>query len=182
MASPMGAVKSAGRSMTLFGVLTIIAGVLCMALPGIAGLSVITMIGILVLVAGIFRMMWAFRAGSFGRGLLVFAIGALTLLCGLILLAHPILASGVFTILLAVYFVVDGISEIGTGVSNRGVSGSGWLMFAGVVSIILGVMIWRQFPLSGMWAIGILFGIKLLFVGVLMLTGGSALRTIAKEN
>jgi uncharacterized membrane protein HdeD (DUF308 family) len=40
-------------------------------------------------------------------------------------------------------------------------------------------MIWGQFPLSGAWAIGILLGIKLFFVGLIMITGGSAVRSMA---
>jgi len=44
-----------------------------------------------------------------------------------------------------------------------------------------GIMIWGQFPLSGVWAIGILLGIKLVFVGLIMLMGGSAVRSMAKR-
>jgi uncharacterized membrane protein HdeD (DUF308 family) len=64
---------------------------------------------------------------------------------------------------------------------RRGSPGSGWLIFGGVVSILLGAMIWGQFPLSGMWAIGVLFGIKLLFVGILMVTTGSAVGALKKS-
>jgi uncharacterized membrane protein HdeD (DUF308 family) len=49
------------------------------------------------------------------------------------------------------------------------------------VSIWLGIIIRRQFPLSGVWAIGILLGIKLFFVGLIMVTGGSVVRSMAKE-
>ena len=59
-----------------------------------------------------------------------------------------------------------------------------WQLFGphrGIVSIWLGIIIWGQFPLSGVWAIGILLGIKLFFVGLIMLKGGSAVRSMAKE-
>jgi len=56
----------------------------------------------------------------------------------------------------------------------------GWMLFGGVVSILLGIMIWRQFPLSGVWAIGTLLGIKLFFVGLIMVTAGSTVRSVAK--
>ncbi|MDH4338453.1 MAG: HdeD family acid-resistance protein [Candidatus Krumholzibacteria bacterium] len=174
------AAKSAGTSATVFGVISIIAGMLCMLMPGLTGLSVITFVGVLVLVGGIARMIWAFKAGTFGRGMLVFAIGALTLLCGIVLLANPLVAAGVLTVLLAAYFIVDGIAEISMGMQRRSLPGAGWLIFGGVVSILLGIMMWRQFPLSGTWAIGVLLGIKLFFVGILMVTGGSAIRSIAK--
>ena len=174
------AAKTGSTSMTVFGIITIILGMFAMLAPGLTGLSVVLLLGGIVLAAGIVRIIWAFRAGSFGKGLLMFAIGGLTLLCGIVLLAHPLFASGVLTILLAVYFIVDGIFEIVAAVQLHPGAGWGWMLFGGIVSIWLGIIIWRQFPLSGVWAIGILLGIKLFFVGLIMVTGGSALRSVAK--
>jgi len=176
MSNALEAAKSGGTSMAILGVIAIILGMLCMVMPGITGLSVVTMVGVLVLVGGIVRMIWAFKAGSFGKGLLVFLVGGLTLLAGIILLANPLFAAGMLTIILAIYFIADGISEIAAGMGN-----SGWLVFAGIVSILLGIMLWRQFPLAGVFAIGILFGIKMFMVGMIMVTGGSAIRSVAKQ-
>jgi len=169
--------KVNGKKMTTFGVIAIILGILAMLVPGLTGLSIALLIGVLVLLAGLVRMIWAFQAGSLGKGLLAFAIGALTLLCGIVLVANPLFAAGVLTILLAVYLIFDGIFEIAAGIKLRPGSGWGWMLFGGIVSILLGIMIWGQFPLSGVWAIGILLGIKLFFVGLIMLMGGSAVRS-----
>ena len=174
------AAKTGSTSMTVFGIITIILGMFAMLAPGLTGLSVVLLLGGIVLAAGIVRIIWAFRAGSFGKGLLMFAIGGLTLLCGIVLLAHPLFASGVLTILLAVYFIVDGIFEIVAAVQLHPGAGWGWMLFGGIVSIWLGIIIWRQFPLSGVWAIGILLGIKLFFVGLIMVTGASAVRSMTK--
>lgn len=175
------AAKSSGIGMTMLGVTCIILGMLCMLMPAIAGVSVAVVVGVLVVAAGFVRMFWAFKAGGIGKGILVFLIGVLTVLGGVMLLANPLLTTGLLTILLAVYFVVDGIFEIAAGAGLRSQGGSGWLIFGGIVSILLGIMIWRQFPLSGLWAIGVLFGIKLFFIGLIMLTGGSALRAVGKQ-
>jgi uncharacterized membrane protein HdeD (DUF308 family) len=70
--------------------------------------------------------------------------------------------------------------EISAGNQRRPLPGSGWLIFGGVLSILLGAMIWAQFPLSGAFAIGILLGIKLFMVGLIMVTGGSALSASAR--
>ena len=173
------AVKADGKKMKIFGVIAIILGILCLLTPGLTGTSVVILLGVFVLAAGIVRMIWAFQAGSFGKGLLMFAIGGLTLLCGIALLAHPLFASGVLSIILAVYFIIDGISELVAGIQLRPSSGWGWMLFGGIVSILLGIMIWSQFPLSGIWAIGILMGIKLFFVGLIMVMGSSAVRSMA---
>ena len=170
--------KAGSKSMTFFGVIAIILGILAMMMPGLTGVSVVYLLGLIVLVAGIVRMIWAFQAGGLGKGLLKFAIALLTLLAGFVLLAHPLIASGVLTIMLAVYFILDGIGEISAGLQLRPGDGWGWLLFGGIVSVWLGIMIWGQFPLSGLWAVGILLGIKLFFIGLIMVTAGSAVRSI----
>ncbi len=174
------AAKAGGKNMTIFGVIAIILGIFAMMAPGLTGISVAILVGLIVLVGGIVRIIWAFQAGSLGKGLLMFAIGGLTLLCGIALVANPLFASGVLTIMLAVYFIVDGIAEIAAAMRLRPGAGWGWMLFGGIVSIWLGILIWGQFPLSGVWAIGILLGIKLFFVGLIMVMGGSAVRSMAK--
>jgi len=175
------AVASGGKNMTVYGVITIILGMLALMAPGLTGLSITFFVGILVLGGGIVRMIWAFQAGSFGKGVLMFAIGALTLLCGIALVANPLLAAGMLTVMVAIYLILDGIVEIAGGFQLRPKPGSGWMIFGGIVSILLGFMIWGQFPLSGPYALGILLGIKLFFVGLIMVTGGSTLRSLAKS-
>jgi len=181
MAELADAARSGGNRMTVFGVIAIVLGMLAMLAPVLTGLSVALLLGIAMLAGGLVRMIWAFQAGGLGKGVVVFAIGGLTLLCGIALLANPLLAAGVLTIVLAVYFVLDGVVEISASLQVRPRPGWGWLLFGGIVSILLGVMIWRQFPLSGPWAMGILLGIKLFFVGLIMVTGGAAVRATASE-
>lgn len=166
--------SAAGKNTRLFGIVTIVLGILAMAAPMVAGMSIALLVGFLVLAAGIVRMLWAFQAGSLGKGLLVFAIGLLTLLCGVALVTDPLLATGLLTIMLAAYFLVDGAFEIAAAFQLRPAPGWGWLLLGGVLSVLLGLMIWQQFPLSGAWAIGVLLGIKLLFVGMIMVSVGNS--------
>ena len=168
-----------GKRMSRLGIVTIILGLLVMAAPIFVGFSLLWILGILVVVASLCRMFWAFQAGSLGKGVQVFAIGGLTLLAGLALLANPLFASEVLTIVLSIYFVVDGAAEIGAAFGIPRGSRRRWLLFGGAVSILLGIFIWRQYPLSGVWAIGVLFGIKLLFGGMIMAAAGSTVRGAA---
>lgn len=174
------AAKAGGKRMSVFGVIAIILGILAMLTPAAAGTSVLLVVGVLVLAGGIARIIWAFGSGSVGKGLLMFALGVLTLLCGIAILANPLFASGLLTIVLAIYFVLDGIVEVVAGFKRKPGSGWGWMLFGGLVSILLGVFIWRQFPLSGMWAIGIFLGVKLFFVGLIMVMAGSTVRSVLK--
>ena len=167
--------QKVSSSMRLMGWLSIIFGVLAIAMPWVAGQSILMMVGILVMAAGIMRMIWAFQAGSLGKGVLVFLIGVLTLLAGVAVIANPLMSSAVLSIMLAVYFFVDGFSELFAAFSVQ--EGKGWLLFDAVVTIILGIMIFTGFPLAGTVAIGVFLGIKLVFVGVTMLTIRSAVKS-----
>ena len=175
------AVGQGGKRMSRVGIATMVLGFLAILAPILVGFSLLWILGLLVVAAGLCRMFWAFQTGSLGKGVLVFAIGGLTLLAGIALLANPLLASGVLTIVLAIYFIVDGIAELGAAFGLAPGSGRGLLLFGGTVSLVLGIMIWRQFPLSGVWAIGVLLGIKLLFGGVIMVAGGATVRAAAGE-
>jgi uncharacterized membrane protein HdeD (DUF308 family) len=170
--------KSGGKSMTFFGIITIILGILAMLAPGITGLSIAILLGIAVVGGGIIRMLWAFQSQSFGKGLLRFAIGVLTVVCGIALLANPLISSGILTIVLVMYFIIDGIFEI---VAGFGKNGGTWFVFGGIISVLLGIMMWTQYPLSGAYALGIFLGIKLFFIGLIMITGGSVVRSIANS-
>jgi uncharacterized membrane protein HdeD (DUF308 family) len=166
--------QNVGSRMRWMGWLSIIFGILAIAMPWVAGQSILMMIGILVMAAGIMRMIWAFQAGSLGKGILVFLIGVLTLMAGAAVISHPLMSSAVLSVLLSVYFLVDGFSELFTAFTVK--EGKGWLLFDAVVTILLGVMIFTGFPLAGTVAIGVFLGIKLLFVGVTMLTIRSAVK------
>ena len=167
-------IKSGASSMKWMGILTIIFGILAMMMPFVTGQSVLMLIGILVMAGGILRLIWAFKAGSLGKGILVFAIGVLTLLAGFWIITEPFIAAGALTIVLAVYFFADGLLEILAAFSVA--EGKGWLIFDGVVTVILGVLLFMGFPLSGPLAVGVLLGIKLLLAGITMLTLGSAVK------
>ena len=92
---------------TTVGAVAIILGVLALLAPGLTGFSVALLLGVLLIAGGIMRFVWAFEAHSFGKGLLLFVLGGLMALGGLALLFDPLLAAGVLTIVLAVYFIVD---------------------------------------------------------------------------
>ena len=170
-----------GRSMTGYGIAAVILGIFAMLAPVLTGFSIAFLVGGLVLLGGLVRMIWALQAKSFGRGLLAFAVGGLTLLCGIALLAHPLFSAAVLTVVLTIYFLADGITEVLAGLKVRPIRGWGWLVCSGVVSILFGVVMWQQYPLSGPWAIGILLGIRLFMSGLVMITGGSVLKSAGQE-
>jgi uncharacterized membrane protein HdeD (DUF308 family) len=172
--------KHAGLGMAL-GIGITIAGVLAVISPFVAGLSVTIAVGVLMLVSGVSRLFLAFKMGSFGRGLLMFLLGALTLVVGGYLIARPGMGLATLTLVLAVYLFVDGAFEIVYAFRLRPIKGWEWTLFSGVAALALGIMIWRQFPVSGMWAVGTIAGIHMIFAGSSMASLSRAARSDAKE-
>ena len=136
-------IKKASRRGTMLGIVTVILGVLAMMAPMVAGAGVAVMVAILLVIAGIFRLIWAFGADSFGKGALTFIVGGLTLLAGVLVLIRPMVGLMSLALLLAAYFLVDGFFEIIASFQAKPDQGWGWLLFGGIVSVLLGWMIWR---------------------------------------
>jgi len=171
--------RHAGVGM-IVGILVVVAGILALLSPLVAGLAIAMSVGVLLIASGVSRLFLAFRMGSFGHGLLVFALGALAIIIGGYMLSRPGMALGTLTLVLAFYFAVDGVFQILWAVRLRPIKGWGWSLFSGIVSLALGVMIWRQFPVSGVWAVGTLAGIQMVFGGSSVASLCAAARGAAK--
>jgi uncharacterized membrane protein HdeD (DUF308 family) len=168
------ALKSASRLGMLWGILTILFGLFAIGSPLYTGLAVAVMVGMALVAAGVSMTVFAFQAPSLGRGILKLLFGALTVVVGIAVLAQPGMALAKLTLLLGAYFIADGVMTMIVAFNVKPQPGWGWMTFNGVVTIALGWMILKGWPLSGVWAIGVLVGIRLLFAGITMLTLGTA--------
>lgn len=175
-------IHHAKRNATLLivlGILMVIFGVFAIASPMITGVAVAMFVGALMLVTGVMRIIAAFKSGQWGSGIFGTLIGLLGIAAGVILLAQPMLGLATLTLLLAAYFLASGICEIVIAFKAKPEKVWGWMLFGGIVSVILGIMIWSQWPVSGAWAIGVLVGIHILMIGFTMIFVGSGARGIA---
>jgi uncharacterized membrane protein HdeD (DUF308 family) len=157
----------------LFGVLTIVLGMLAMAAPLVSGLAVTTVVAILLIAAGIAQAIFAFKAGSFGQGALAFLFGLIAILGGAFIFARPLVGLASITMILAAYFFVDGFYGVVMSFRIRPMKGWGWMLIGSLASVLLGFMIMRQWPVSGAWAVGILVGVRLVLSGWSMIALGS---------
>lgn len=160
------------------GVLIALMGFFALVSPMVAGISVALVIGVLMIISGILQLVFAFKAGT---GFWPYVLGVLTIIAGGYMAGNPAVAAATITIFLAAYLLVSGISEILMAFQIKPMNGWGWTLFSGIISVLLGFMIWGQFPLSGVLAIGIFLGIKLLFTGLTLVMMGFAARNEAKE-
>jgi len=151
------------------GILLIVLGVISILSPAVAGGAVVTVVGLILLVAGVVQVLRAFQmTGS--EKVLTIALGVIAALAGIAVVMHPILGLAFLTLLLATYFVAEGVWKIIASFRYRPNAGWGWLLGSGLLSLVLGWLIWSQWPLSGLWAVGVLVGVNLLGTGASLVT------------
>jgi uncharacterized membrane protein HdeD (DUF308 family) len=165
-----------------FGILNIIFGFIAMGAPLMTGTVITVIIGIMLIMNGIFELIHAFNGAGWKAGAFDFVFGILSVIGGGLILAQPMIGLAMLTTILIAYFILDGITRIIVALKIKPEQGWGILLTAGLASLILGIMIWRHWPLSGLWAIGVLVGIKIMFAGWSMLFLGTAVGTVLKED
>ena len=164
------------KSATLFGVCLIVLGVLALAMPQQAGIAIALGIGVLLLLSGVLKVVFLWLSPSWGTLLLRLLFGLVAVLAGAYMIANPRLGLQAITIVAIVYFIFDGIIEILLGIRFPPGRGGIWLVVSGVISLGLGILIWRQWPVSGDVAIAILVGIKLILNGIVIVAVSRSLK------
>ncbi len=164
--TPLEMVRHASGVSILWGVLLIILGAAAIASPFLAAVAVNAAIAWLIVLAGAVHLVLAFRAHGAGSMVWKLLVGIAYLCFGVYVIAHPVLGVVSLTLLLASLFVIEGILDVVLFVKMRPIQGSTWVLLDGIVSLLLGVMIYMQWPSSSAWAIGTLVGVSLIFSGV----------------
>jgi uncharacterized membrane protein HdeD (DUF308 family) len=172
--------KSVGWSIGL-SVLMIVAGILAIASPLAAGIAIDVLIAWLLVFSGCVHLVFAWYTRTTKGFLWEVLVGVLYVFIGVYLLAHPVAGLMSLTIALAIYLFLEAILEFVLGFTLRPLPGSGWLFFDGVITFILAVMIWRTWPSSSAWVIGLLVGISMLFSGTSRLMLSLAARSVTNK-
>ena len=163
--------------LVVLGIALIVLGTILLGSPVIATLATVTAIGVLILLGGAMEVVGAFWCQEWSGFFLALLSGILGVVIGLMLLGNPIQGGITLTILLASFLFVGGIFKAVAALAHR-FGGWGWLLLSGVIDVVLGVMIWRELPMSGLTIIGVLVGISLIFRGVSWLMLGFTLKRI----
>ena len=172
-------VRHASTWSIVWGVLLIIFGILAISSPMLAAIAVSTLIAWLIVFAGVVHVILAFHAHGAGSLIWKLLVGIAYLCFGGYLLVHPVLGVASLTLLLACLFLIEGILNIVLFFRMRSMRGSSWVLIDGIVTLLLGLMIYLQWPSSSAWVIGTLVGISLLISGVTRVMLSLAVRRIA---
>ena len=156
--------------LTWLGWAIVVLGVLAILAPLMAGKATVILVAVLLLLAGLAQFFDAWQSRqSLSSRVLTLVLGATATIAAIFMLAHPVLGLRVLTGLLVAYLMAEGLWKIAVSLRNRRWAGYGWLLLSGVLSLLLGILIWRQWPLAGTSALGILIGVNLVCTGVALL-------------
>ena len=165
------AVREHWKLFLIEGIILVILGILAILVPPLATIAVTILIGWLFLISGVAGLITTFGARDapgFWWSLLSALLG---IAAGLVLLVWPLSGAISLTLLLIVFFIIEGVLSIMYAVEHkRELTGQwGWMLVSGIIDLILAAMIWGGLPSTAAWALGLLVGINMLFGGSAMI-------------
>lgn len=159
------------------GVVLIVLGVVALGYPLVTTLVSVVFFGWLLVFSGLAQVILAVQMRSWGGVFLHLLGGILELIVGVLVLRAPTEAALVLTLLFAVYLLVGGLFRVVAGLTHR-FPGAGLVALAGAVSALLGLMVALEWPVSGLWFLGICVGVDLVLHGASWVAFALAARRI----
>lgn len=154
------------------GIAFLVLGLLAISMPFAASLATTIFLGWLMLIGGVIQGIHAVQNRRWGHSTWAIASALIQIVAGILLVAFPIAGKLTLTLVFAAYFVGEGILKIVRALQHRGMYAWGWLLFDGILALVLGLIILAGWPGTAVWTLGLLLGIELLFGGSSMLLLG----------
>ncbi|WIM09381.1 HdeD family acid-resistance protein [Enhydrobacter sp.] len=159
-----------------FGVIALIAGIIALGSVVVATASAVIIVGFMMLMVGAVEIVSAFNVRSWGRFAFWLLIGILYVIAGFICLQNPFAAATILTLLLGIALIVSGLLRIFLATQMKQGTPWGWVVFSGLISFFLGLIIVAHWPVSSFYVLGLFLGIDLVFIGSGWIAMGLALR------
>ena len=175
----LGALRGNWFWFVILGASLVVLGTVALGSVVVASLAAAAVIGVLLLLGGAAEAVGAFWCRGWSGFFLELLSGVLSIVVGLLFLRAPADALAALTLLLACFLMVGGFFKIVTAAVYR-FAAWGWSLAGGIIDVILGQMIWQEWPASGLWVIGLFVGINLLFRGFNWIALGLALRSLPR--
>jgi uncharacterized membrane protein HdeD (DUF308 family) len=179
MATSVEAVRQGSTWSVIWGILLIGFGMLAVGSPYLAAVALNVVIAWLIVLAGVVHLTLAFSAHGAGSLIWKLLVGVAYLAFGVYLIMHPVLAVASLTLVLASLFLIEGVFDIVLFFKMRSVRGSNWVLIDGIITLLLGLLIYEQWPSSSIWAIGTLVGVSLIISGITRVMLSLAVRKAA---
>ena len=162
------------------GIIFIILGILALGAPSAVSMSVELVLGWILIIGGVISIISSFFSGQWGKFFLILLSGIIFLIAGIELLAHPLAGVLTITLFLAVFFFVEGIFKIIFSFQMKSSQNWGWVLFSGIISLFLAILIWAEWPAS-IGIIGLLVGFYILFSGISMVMLAFGARNVPQQ-
>jgi uncharacterized membrane protein HdeD (DUF308 family) len=161
------------------GALTILAGLIALGNLMIGTLVSVLFIGAMMTIAGVAHIIHAFQVRGWSEFLLWLVTGLLYTAAGLMVAYNPLLGASVVTLFIGIMLIASGIVRIVVAFRMRGMPAWGWMLVAGIVTLLLGLTIAAHWPFNSVWVLGLFLGIDLLFTGFALVSWGLRLKPAA---
>ncbi len=161
-------IDRASKSVVYIGLLVLFLGIIAIAYPAGIGKFTAVVIGVFLISGGIFRLSFAIISFSMGSMILRYFYAILMIIAGIWIVSNPDTGLAALTMIMAVYFIVDGITEIAYSFSLMPIGGGAFMLLSGIVGLLLGGLIFFHWPESSNYALGIYLGIKLIIDGAML--------------
>jgi len=162
--------------MMVWGIVMLICGIAAIALPWASGIGVVIVIGWVLLFSAVSHLIFAFHTHSVGGVLWQILLALIYGAAGVFMLMNPLAGLVTLTLVLAIFLLIEAAFETALYFQLRRAINAGWILFDAIVTLILAILIWSQWPSSALWFIGTIIGISLIFSGVSRLSLASAMR------
>jgi uncharacterized membrane protein HdeD (DUF308 family) len=177
MASELNILRKSWPFLLVLGIGLSVLGLCAIGAAFIATLATILVFGILLLVAGAVQVATALIARTWRGVFLHMLVGILYVVLGALMIEHPDRAARGLTLMIAAAFLIGGLFRIVFALGSEKFPGWDWVLGNGIVTLVLGILIWRQWPESSAWVIGLFVGIDLFSDGCAWVALALALRS-----
>jgi uncharacterized membrane protein HdeD (DUF308 family) len=162
------------------GIVLIVLGTTAIGSTFVMTIASVFFFGWLLIIGGAMEVIHAFWHKRWAGFFLDLLTGILYVVAGWMMVSNPQESALLLTLVIAMFLVFEGVFRIVAALAAR-YPHWGWVMFNGVISLILGIMIWRQWPYSGLWVIGLFVGIEMLLNGWSLVMLSLASRNLPDE-
>jgi uncharacterized membrane protein HdeD (DUF308 family) len=149
----------------VLGIISLILGSAAIMTPLVATGFVVLLVGAVLLINGISQLIHCFKANKTGSFIWGLITAVIFIIAGGLVLARPLLGAVTLTLIMSIFFILEGITKIATGFQLRPAPRWNWLFFSGLLSLFLGIIIFSGWPGDTIWIPGMFLGIDLVFGG-----------------
>ena len=166
------------KSLMMLGIVLVIFGILLLVSPAAVGAAVVKVVALVLVITGLAQLVQGLRSGRVTHAIVASLLGLVVAGVGVFVWLNPEHEANFLTALLMIFFIINGLWKLSTAIRYSNVTGWGWVFLSGLLPLLFVYLLWKQWPLAGFWAIGVLVGLDLLLSGLSIIVVAARMRKI----